>query len=70
MLERVRRAARKRFGWTRAETSLVFTIAVVTFAITFIFGGRLQDRRGPRSAALIGAVLVSLASSSPARRAR
>ena len=50
----------KEFGWTRAETSLVFTIAVVTFAITFIFGGRLQDRRGPRSAALIGAVLVSL----------
>jgi len=50
----------KEFGWTRAETSLVFTIAVVTFAITFIFGGRLQDRRGPRLAALIGAVLVSL----------
>ncbi len=50
----------KEFGWTRAETSLVFTIAVVTFAITFIFGGRLQDRRGPRPAALIGAVLVSL----------
>jgi MFS transporter, OFA family, oxalate/formate antiporter len=50
----------KEFGWKRAETSLVFTIAVVTFAVTFIFGGRLQDRRGPRPAALIGAVLVSL----------
>jgi MFS transporter, OFA family, oxalate/formate antiporter len=50
----------KEFGWTRAETSLVFTIAVVTFAVTFIFGGRLQDRRGPRAATFIGAVLVSL----------
>src|SRR5215831_13818582 len=50
----------KEFGWTRAETSLVFTIAVVTFAITFIFGGRLQDRRGPRPGALVGAALVSL----------
>lgn len=50
----------KEFGWKRAETSLVFTIAVVTFAITFIFGGRLQDRRGPKLAAFIGAVLVSL----------
>ena len=50
----------KEFGWKRAETSLVFTIAVVTFAITFIFGGRLQDRRGPRPAAFIGTVLVSL----------
>ena len=50
----------KEFGWKRAETSLVFTIAVVTFAITFIFGGRLQDRRGPRPAAFIGTLLVSL----------
>jgi MFS transporter, OFA family, oxalate/formate antiporter len=50
----------KEFGWKRAETSLVFTIAVVTFAVTFIFGGRLQDRRGPKRAALIGTVLVSL----------
>jgi MFS transporter, OFA family, oxalate/formate antiporter len=50
----------REFAWTRAQTSLVFTIAVVTFAITFVLGGRLQDRRGPRPAALIGAVLVSL----------
>ncbi len=50
----------REFGWKRAQTSLVFTIAVVTFALTFILGGRLQDRRGPRPAALIGAVLVSL----------
>jgi OFA family oxalate/formate antiporter-like MFS transporter len=50
----------KEFGWKRAQTSLVFTIAVVTFAVTFILGGRLQDRRGPRPAAFIGAILVSL----------
>src|SRR6266487_4080670 len=50
----------KEFGWKRTDTSLVFTIAVVTFALTFILGGRLQDRRGPRPAALIGAVLVAL----------
>ena len=48
------------FGWTRAETSWVFTIAIVTFAITFIFAGRMQDVRGPRLCALLGAVLVSL----------
>src|SRR5262245_4525099 len=50
----------REFSWTRAQTSLVFTIAVVTFAVTFVLGGRLQDRRGPRPAAFIGAVLVSL----------
>ena len=59
-VERVRGAAREGVRLDARQTSLVFTIAVVTFAITFIFGGRLQDRRGPRAAAFIGAVLVSL----------
>ena len=36
------------FGWTRAQTSWTFTIAVVTFAASFILGGRIQDKRGPR----------------------
>lgn len=48
------------FGWTRAQTSWVFTIAIVTFATTFVFAGRLQDVRGPRLCAFLGAVLVSL----------
>ena len=48
------------FGWTRAQTSWVFTIAIVTFAITFIFAGRMQDVRGPRLCAFLGTVLVSL----------
>jgi OFA family oxalate/formate antiporter-like MFS transporter len=50
----------KDFGWKRSDTSWVFTIAVLTFAATFIAGGKLQDKRGPRPAAFIGAVLVSL----------
>ncbi len=47
------------FGWSRADTSWVFTIAIVCFALSFIVAGRLQDRRGPRVCALIGGVLVS-----------
>ncbi|MGA8221412.1 MAG: OFA family MFS transporter [Candidatus Acidiferrales bacterium] len=50
----------KAFGWKRAETSTVFTIAVVVFALTFIVAGRLQDKLGPFKISLIGAVLVSL----------
>src|SRR5216110_3775431 len=50
----------KEFGWTRAQTSWVFTIAIVTFALTFILAGRIQDRLGPRPCALIGALLVSI----------
>lgn len=50
----------KEFGWTRAQTSWVFTIAVVTFALTFILAGRIQDARGPRICTFLGAVLVSV----------
>src|SRR5512147_2183393 len=50
----------KQFGWKRAQTSNVFTIAVVVFAITFVVAGRLQDKLGPKKIALIGGILVSL----------
>ena len=50
----------KEFGWTRGQTSWVFTIVVISFAISFIVAGRLQDRRGPRLCAAIGAVLIGV----------
>ena len=50
----------KEFGWKRAETSNVFTIAVVVFALTFIVAGRLQDKFGPFWISLTGGILVSL----------
>ena len=50
----------KQFGWKRAQTSNVFTIAVVVFAITFVIAGRLQDKLGPFKIALTGGILVSL----------
>jgi OFA family oxalate/formate antiporter-like MFS transporter len=49
----------KEFGWNRAQTSWVYTIAIVTFATTFILAGKIQDKRGPRLCALLGSVLVS-----------
>jgi MFS transporter, OFA family, oxalate/formate antiporter len=50
----------KEFGWKRADTSMVFTIAVVVFALSFIVAGRLQDKFGPFWISLTGSVLVSL----------
>ncbi len=50
----------KEFGWKRADTSLVFTILVFVFALTFILAGRLQDKLGPFKISVIGAVLNSL----------
>ena len=49
----------KEFGWTRAQTSWVYTIAIVCFSLSFIVAGRIQDIKGPRICAFIGGVLVS-----------
>src|SRR6267154_4402096 len=48
------------FGWKRAQTSSVFTIAVVTFATSLLIAGRLQDRFGPFWFSITGGALVSL----------
>src|SRR5207244_8163509 len=50
----------KQFGWKRAETSMVFTIAVVVFALSFVVAGRIQDKIGPLPCSLAGGILVSL----------
>src|SRR6202140_4412583 len=39
---------------------MVFTIAVVVFALTFVVAGRIQDKFGPLYCSLAGGVLVSL----------
>ena len=50
----------KQFGWKRADTSMVFTIAVVVFAFSFVVAGRIQDKFGPFYCSLAGGILVSL----------
>src|SRR5579859_6907429 len=50
----------KQFGWKRADTSMVFTIAVMVFALSFVAAGRIQDRIGPLYCSLAGGLLVSL----------
>src|SRR5215471_6398859 len=50
----------KQFGWKRADTSMVFTIAVTVFALTFVVAGRIQDKFGPLYCSLAGGILVSL----------
>ena len=34
----------REFGWKRAQTSTVFTLAVVMFAVSLLLAGKLQDR--------------------------
>jgi MFS transporter, OFA family, oxalate/formate antiporter len=50
----------KEFGWKRADTSAVFTWAVVVFAIAFIVAGRLQDKLGPFFISLTGCILLTV----------
>jgi MFS transporter, OFA family, oxalate/formate antiporter len=50
----------KQFGWKRADTSMVFTIAVMVFALSFVVAGRIQDKFGPFHCSLAGGILVSL----------
>jgi MFS transporter, OFA family, oxalate/formate antiporter len=51
----------KQFGWKRADTSMVFTIAAVVFGLSFVLAGKLQDRYGPVPCSLAGGLLISLA---------
>lgn len=48
------------FGWKRAQTSTVFTLAVVMFAAMLPLAGRLQDRFGPFWISLAGSLMISL----------
>jgi len=48
------------FGWKRAQTSSIFTLAVVMFAASLLLAGKLQDRFGPFWISMTGSILVSL----------
>jgi OFA family oxalate/formate antiporter-like MFS transporter len=50
----------KEFGWKRADTSAVFSWAVVVFAIAFIIAGRLQDKLGPFKISIVGCILLTV----------
>lgn len=53
-------ALEKNLSVSRAQSSNIFSIAVVVFAISFLIGGRLQDKKGPYLVAMIGSVLFGL----------
>ena len=42
-----------------SEVTITYALSLVSFALTMIFSGRLQLKKGPRFTALIGAFLYS-----------
>lgn len=51
---------KQNWGWTEAERSLPYSVAVLMFAFATIAGGRMQDKLGPSLTASVGGVLVGL----------
>ena len=45
------------FGWSSAETTLAFSVAILFLGVGAVLGGRLQDRLGPRPVAVAGVAL-------------
>jgi len=50
----------KEWGWSEADKSWPYSIALLVFAFTTIPAGRMQDRIGPRWVATIGGLLVGI----------
>ena len=44
----------------REQASNIFSIAIAVFALFFLIGGRLQDKKGPYIVSLIGSVLFGI----------
>lgn len=50
----------REFGWNRADTSWIFTIAVFVFGTSFVIAGRLQDKLGPFKISVVGSIGLAL----------
>lgn len=48
----------KQFGWTAAQATVPFQLSIAFFAVAMVLAGRMQDKLGPRTVAMIGGILV------------
>jgi OFA family oxalate/formate antiporter-like MFS transporter len=54
----IKKALVVQWGWTNVQASLPYTAYMLTFTLMMIFGGRMQDKFGPRIVATAGSILV------------
>lgn len=47
-------------GWTNSEASLPYTVAIITFSITLLLAGILQDKFGPKLVLITGTIFAGL----------
>ena len=50
----------KDFGWTRAATSLPFSLNLILSGLFSIIAGRISDRLGPKSVVTIGGIIMGI----------
>lgn len=48
----------KTLGWSKTESSIPYTVAIIMFAMMMVPAGRLQDKIGPKWVATIGGLLI------------
>ncbi|MDO8733705.1 MAG: OFA family MFS transporter [Elusimicrobiota bacterium] len=48
------------FDWTRTQASLPFSVFLLIYTVGMIWGGKLQDKYGPKIVCTIGVVLFSV----------
>lgn len=48
------------FGWARSETSIIFTISIITFCVGMLLAGWLEERVSPRIALLATAAMIGV----------
>lgn len=46
------------YGWSNADATLPYTVAIVVFAAALLVAGILQDKMGPRKVLILGTSLV------------
>lgn len=56
----IKKAIVSEWGWTNSDASLPYTVAIVVWAITLLFAGRMQDKIGPRKVVTLGAIFTGL----------
>lgn len=47
-------------GWTKTQSSIPYTVAIIMFAVMMIPAGRLQDKIGPKWVVTIGGLLIGV----------
>jgi OFA family oxalate/formate antiporter-like MFS transporter len=50
----------KAYGWSAFDATVPFALSIAFFAVAMVIAGRMQDKLGPRTVAMVGGILVGV----------